>query len=78
MKAEDIQQCLARGFPGARIAVADSTGTGDHFSVAVVSPAFQGKTLVERHQLVYAALATLMPHIHALQLRTTTPEEPNR
>jgi len=78
MKAEDIQACLARGFPEARVTVADSTGTGDHFAVAIVSPAFEGKTLVERHQLVYAALATLMPQIHALQLRTTTPDERDR
>ncbi len=74
VKTEDVQHCLARGFPGARITVADSTGTGDHFAVTVVSPLFEGKTLVERHQLVYAALSPLMPQIHALQLRTTTPD----
>jgi stress-induced morphogen len=45
----------------------------------VVSPAFHGKSLVERHRMVYAALGELMRReIHALALTTETPEEYKR
>jgi len=67
---EDIRRALAAAFPGARLSVEDTTGGGDHFEVEVAAAAFTGKTLVEQHQLVYGALGTLMPQIHALSLRT--------
>lgn len=72
---EAIRQELAQVFPDGEISAEDYTGGGDHFSVAVVSEAFSGKSLVERHQMVYRALAALMPQIHALQLRTVTSAE---
>ncbi len=62
-------------FPEATVAAADATGAGDHFTVTVVSEHFAGKSLVERHQMVYGALSALMPRIHALQLKTVTPGE---
>ena len=68
---EDIRRALESALPGARIMVADTTGGGDHFDVHVEATAFAGKTLVEQHQLVYGALGSLMPRIHALSLRTT-------
>ena len=68
---EEIQRALEAALPGARVSVEDTTGGGDHFEVAVAATAFTGKTLVEQHQLVYGALRTLMPRIHALSLRTT-------
>ena len=49
---------------------------GGHFSLTVVSEAFRGKPRLARHQAVYALLSDLIPgHIHALQLRTLTPDE---
>ena len=75
VEPEAIRQELAQVFPDGRISAEDYTGEGDHFSVAVVSDAFEGKSLVERHQMVYRALATLMPQIHALQLKTVTTAE---
>ena len=49
---------------------------GGHFSVTVVSESFKGQSRVHRHQAVYALLADLIPgRIHALQLRTLTPDE---
>ena len=49
---------------------------GGHFSLTVVSESFKGQTRVMRHQAVYALLADLIPgRIHALQLRTLTPDE---
>lgn len=49
---------------------------GGHYSVHIVSEAFAGKTQVQRHQMVYRALGTLMQSdIHALIIKASTPEE---
>ena len=51
-------------------------GDGQHFQALVVSPQFAGRSRVQRHQLVYAALGERMrEEIHALSMRTLTPEE---
>lgn len=51
-------------------------GDGQHFQAVIVSNAFIGKRLVQRHQLVYAALGDRMrEEIHALSMKTLTPEE---
>ena len=70
---DEIRRYLETALPGAEIAVADTTGAGDHFEVRVSTAAFAGKTLVEQHQVVYRALGKLMPQIHALSLRTEAP-----
>ena len=49
---------------------------GGHFSVTIVSQAFAGKSLIERHRMVYAALGDLMQsEVHALSIKAQTPEE---
>jgi acid stress-induced BolA-like protein IbaG/YrbA len=51
-------------------------GDGRHFEALIVSPAFEGKARVARHQLVYAALGERMrEEIHALSMQTLTPAE---
>ena len=51
-------------------------GDGQHFTAIIVSPAFAGKRPIQRHQLVYAALGDRMrEEIHALSMKTLTPEE---
>ena len=51
-------------------------GDGQHFTALIVSNAFAGKRLIQRHQLVYAALGDRMrEESHALSLKTLTPEE---
>lgn len=51
-------------------------GDGRHFNALIVSPAFAGKRLIQRHQIVYAALGDRMrEEIHALSMKTLTPEE---
>lgn len=51
-------------------------GDGQHFQAVIVSTAFAGKRLVQRHQLVYAALGERMrEEIHALSMKTLTPDE---
>lgn len=51
---------------------------GGHFTVSIVASAFQGKSLVQRHQMVYKALGEMMQHqIHALGIEAFTPDEIN-
>ena len=51
-------------------------GDGQHFTAVIVSPAFEGKRLIARHQIVYAALGDRMrEEIHALSMKTLTPAE---
>ena len=77
--ATQIESLIQAAFPDARISVTDTTGGGDHYDAVVVSTAFHGKTLIERHRMVYAALGELMrAQIHALALTTDTPEEYKR
>jgi stress-induced morphogen len=76
MDPKEIEELIVRGIPGAHAEVRDYTGGGDHFEALVVSPAFEGKTLVERHQLVYQALGDAMrARVHALTLKTLTPAQ---
>ena len=49
---------------------------GTHFEAVIVSPAFEGKRMIQQHQLVYAALGDRMKaEIHALSMKTYTPEK---
>ena len=55
---------------------AGAAGGAGHFRALVVSPRFEGKSLVERQRLVYGALAEMLSaEIHALAMRTLTPEQ---
>jgi acid stress-induced BolA-like protein IbaG/YrbA len=54
----------------------DVEGDGQHFSAVIVSNAFAGKSRIQRHQIVYAALGDRMrEEIHALSMKTLTPDE---
>ena len=69
-----IRQLIEQGLPGARVAVQGEDGV--HFEALVVSEAFRCKLPLARHRLVYATLGELMGNeIHALALRTLTPDE---
>jgi stress-induced morphogen len=73
---DDIRALIRAALPDAEVAVADTTGGGDHYEATVVSTAFAGKGPVDRHRLVYAALGDAMRGpIHALALVTETPDE---
>ncbi|HZU81441.1 MAG TPA: BolA family transcriptional regulator [Polyangiaceae bacterium] len=74
---ESVRSRILAAFPDARVEVTDLTGTGDHFQALVVTSAFAGRTRVEQHKMVYAALGELMASaIHALALTTRPPEAP--
>ena len=69
--AFQIERLIQSKIPGARVKVADMTGTGDHFEIQVVSEEFKGRTLVEQHQLVLSALEKEMDrNIHAVKIKT--------
>ena len=74
MNALQIQQMIEAGLPGARAQVDGADGV--HFEAMVVSESFRGKLPLARHRMVYATLGGRMGgEIHALALRTLTPEE---
>jgi acid stress-induced BolA-like protein IbaG/YrbA len=74
MNAETIRQLIEQGLPGARVHVEGDDGV--HFEAWVVSEAFRGKLPLARHRMVYATLGERMGgEIHALALKTQTPEE---
>ena len=68
-----IEQSIRSGLPCTHVEV---SGDGTHFDAVIVSAQFAGASRVRRHQLVYAALGDRMKEeIHALSMRTLTPEE---
>lgn len=75
MTAPQIEALLRRAFPDARIELTDTAGDGDHWSARIVSAAFRGKTRVQQHRLVYAAIgADMGGALHALALQTASPD----
>jgi len=73
---QQVEAMIKAEMPDAQVQVQDLTGGGDHYQVTVVSSQFEGKGLVQQHQLVYSALQEAMSSeaIHALALKTQTPE----
>ena len=75
IEPKEVEVRLREAFPDAEIVLDDLTGTKDHYQAKIVSAAFSGKTPIQQHQLVYAALVEEMKGpIHALSLKTYSPE----
>jgi acid stress-induced BolA-like protein IbaG/YrbA len=74
MTADQLQQLIAAGLPCEHIEV---TGDGRHWAAVIVSPEFEGKRLIARHQRVYATLGERIKNdeVHALSMKTFTPVE---
>ena len=73
-----VERLIEEGVPEARAEVTTPRNPDDdaHFAAVVVSPAFEGESLVDRHQRVHDALDEYMPgEIHAIELMTHTPDE---
>jgi stress-induced morphogen len=70
-----VEQRLRDGIEGlTHLELKDLTGTKDHYEAVVVAAAFEGKSRVAQHQIVYGALGELMAGpVHALALTTYTP-----
>ena len=74
MDCETIKQLIDAVLPGAQVSVSGDDGV--HFQAKVVAPQFAGASTLKRHRMVYAALGERMGReIHALSLRTLTPQE---
>lgn len=74
MEASEVKKCIEKGIPGAEATV---TSDGSKYTAVVVSPEFDGKTMIAEQKLVYA---TVNEHIqsgaiHALTIKAYTPEE---
>ena len=71
IEPEVVEQRIKEAFPDGSVELTDLTGTKDHYQAVVISQAFAGKTRVQQHQMVYAALGELMDGpVHALALET--------
>ncbi|HWG03432.1 MAG TPA: BolA family transcriptional regulator [Beijerinckiaceae bacterium] len=74
MQAAEIERLIKLALPDAEVEINDLAGDGDHYEAKVVSAAFRGKSRVQQHQIVYAALQGRMGGVlHALKLQTAAP-----
>ncbi len=75
MQPAEIEALIKAALPDAQVTIEDLAGDGDHYAASVVSEAFRGKSRVQQHQLVYAALRGRMGgELHALALQTSAPD----
>jgi len=76
MNASEIERLIREALPDARVDIRDLAGDGDHYAANVVSPSFKGKSRIQQHQMIYAALKGRMGgELHALALQTSAPED---
>ncbi|WP_028917237.1 BolA family protein [Pseudoxanthomonas sp. J35] len=79
-RADQIHQAISTALQPSHLEVLDeshmhSRGLETHYKAVIVSDAFEGRRLIQRHQAVYAAVGPLMQQIHALTMHTYTPAE---
>ena len=74
MNADQLRELIAAGLACDHLEV---TGDGRHWAATIVSPEFEGKRAIQRHQRVYATLGNRMhtDEVHALSMKTLTPGE---
>jgi stress-induced morphogen len=76
MNASEIERLIKEALPDARVEIRDLAGDGDHYAANVVSSSFKGKSRLQQHQMIYAALKGRMGgELHALALQTSAPED---
>ncbi len=76
MAAAEIERMIKEALPDAIISIEDTRGDSDHYAAHIISSAFEGKSRVQQHQMVYQALQGRMGgELHALALQTSTPEQ---
>ena len=71
---QELTEYIRNALPDARVEVLDTTGTWDHYSVSVVSAAFDGVNPLDRHRMVYKALGEPLAdgRLHAIEIKTGT------
>ena len=73
MEKELIEKLIKNSIPDANIIIEDLRGDGDHYSAIITSKAFEGKSKIEQHKMVYESLEGKMGNeLHALMLKTKT------
>ena len=77
MSPDQLKNRLEALSPGTHAEVMDLTGTQDHYQAVIVSPAFAGRMMIEQHRMVFKLLQAEVDsgEVHALTLRTFTPEQ---
>jgi acid stress-induced BolA-like protein IbaG/YrbA len=77
MTPDQLKARIEQLHPETRVQVTDLTGTMDHYQVTVVSPVFQGRMMVEQHQMIMGLLKAEIDteEVHALSMKTFTPEQ---
>jgi stress-induced morphogen len=74
MTAAEIEELIRLSIPDATVTIDDLAGDGDHYACRVVSETFRGRSRIQQHQIVYAALQGRMGNeLHALALQTNAP-----
>lgn len=74
MTTDQIEKLIQAGLPDAQVEVRDPMNDNTHFEAVVLSPSFAGKTKVQQHKMVYAALGDSFDGpLHALALKTGVP-----
>jgi stress-induced morphogen len=75
MTGPEIERLIKEAFPEAQVTVVDLAGDGDHFGARIAARAFAGKSRIQQHQMVYAALKDQIGGtLHALALETIVPK----
>ena len=76
MNINSIKEKIENFISNSRVEVKDTTGTGDHFSLIVISNDFEKMSLIERHRMIYSIFEQeITKEIHALQIQTYTKSE---
>lgn len=76
MNLNQVQELIKKAIPEAHVAINDLVGDGDHLQAIVVSKNFEGKSLLEQHQMILNPLReSLKAELHALTLKTYTPQQ---
>ena len=77
MSPEEVKNKIETLAPGTKVTITDLTGTQNHYEATVVSPVFEGRPTIEQHRMVFGILKTEVEsgNVHALSLKTFTPEQ---
>ena len=71
MDLKEIERLIKEAFPDATVDIQDLAGDGNHYSATISSAKFNGKSKIEQHKIVYAALKGKMGNeLHALEIKT--------
>ncbi|HTV32221.1 MAG TPA: BolA family transcriptional regulator [Methylocella sp.] len=75
MAGPEIERLIKEAFPDAHVVVVDLAGDGDHYAARIAAKEFEGKSKIEQHKMVYAALQGQVGGVlHALALETSVPK----